>query len=162
MVKFFILVSLMCASVYAQSLKSFLELTTDEEKIQFLDEKTNLVDSEAALARYSARKPLVMEKLNKIGLSEIDVWYDTILEGPYSLIGEPKIELAGLYTKNKTVFAVSGVIYHPAVFTDDDACVYDEEKEEFTECPELTIYQHFIMDINGNYIESENYPETDY
>lgn len=162
MIKFLLLLSMFSMTAHAQNLQSFLELKTDEEKVEFLNNKTELVENQSILSRYSKKNQSLMQKLNKAGLDEIDVWSDTILEGPYTLTGDPQIQLSGLYTKNRTVFALYGKVRHQALFIEGDACIYNEEKGTYTECPEVTIYDYFIIDTNGNYIDSKDYPETDH
>lgn len=148
-------------SAYAQTLSDFQKMS-DEKKLQFLEKKAIFIDNQNQLNRYLAQTPYLQKMLNKMGSEVSSVWADTILEGPYAQTGNEETSLTGVYVFNGNVYAYSGNVSAAGVFTDDDGCEYDEDKDVWNEnCSEVSIYENFYMDFTGKFIESDNYAEVD-
>ena len=143
------------------SYQEFVKLT-DKKKHSYLQENTTESDEFELLEYVERLNPELQSDMESIANEASYLWYDTVLEGPYAMTGEVKVSLTSVYMSENNYFAVSGIMYATGVFTEDDQCEYDEENDQWSqECSEVTIYEHFIMDMDGTFIESDYYPEVD-
>lgn len=145
----------------AQSLPEFLALE-DQDKIIFLDQKAALINDGPSLADTLKKDPTLQRKIELVGNDLSNLWGDTILEGPYSVVGPHKTELTEVYVFNNQIYAYGGHVSAPAVFTEDSNCTNNPDAADpYEGCASVKIYENFYMDASGNFIISDYYPDTD-
>lgn len=138
------------------SLDDFARLD-DEQKVVFLDEHA----TEATTTSVQRSQPLVQQLMTE-AVKIADVWYDTILEGPYALTGKPGVEETSALTVKDTVFAYRVTVAAPAIFTEGEFCTFNEETEEWSaECYNDSgiITQQVLYDFAGREIDDGSYAE---
>lgn len=156
--KFLIAFALFVSVAHAQQMSrdDFARLS-DEEKVTFLE---NHATERSATAR--DQSSAIFKKLLNEAVGVSDVWYDTILEGPYALTGDAGVESSTVFTYNKLVFAYHFNVSAAAIFTEGEGCEFNEETEQWSEeCMDSTgtISQGILYDFSGREIDDGSYPE---
>lgn len=142
---------------FAMSKEDFLKLD-DAEKEEFLYTKATELTDDKDIQLFVKNEKVMMSSVLAAGDDVSTVWYDTILEGPYSLVGELETRVETLYTFNGEVLAVVAVVASEAFNT--DSCLYDEETEEWgDDCVRGSISETFVVDFEGNIIDLGYYAE---
>lgn len=147
--------------VHAQSLPDFLVME-DQDKITFLNQKAALINESSFLENALKQNASLQDKVNSVGKDLANLWGDTILEGPYVLVGPEKTELTEIYVYDNQTYAYGGRVKAPAVFTEDSNCTNNPDAADpYEGCSLLNIYEDFYMDASGKFIISDYYPDTD-
>lgn len=116
--------------------------------------------SEAKLS--AAQKATILKKMEAVSEELANIWGDTVLEGPYNLLGDPTLDVESIRViyKGSELIGFYGIVRANAAFT--DSCEYNDEvseeeaDREFNECLQDYkgyIYESFLVNKNGIYIE---------
>ncbi|MEA9355144.1 hypothetical protein SHI21_02980 [Bacteriovorax sp. PP10] len=121
--------------------------------------------SEAKLP--AAQKATILKKMEAVSEELANIWGDTVLEGPYNLLGDPTLDVESIRViyKGSELVGFYGTVRADAAFT--DSCEYNDEvseeeaDREFNECLQDYkgyIYENFLVNKNGSYIEEFSEP----
>lgn len=136
----------------------FLRLT-DDQKSEFLGKY-----AEEKPITASQRSSAVFKTVKALALKVSDVWYDTILEGPYVMTDEPELGESNALIVNKQIYAYRFTVRAPAFFTEGEGCELDEETDVWTDvCLESSGYitEPVMFDFKGTRIDDGSYAEFD-
>lgn len=139
------------------SKEAFLALD-EAAKEEFINNQATEVYEELEIQKFMEKNTELMKIVTDSGDRVANVWWDTILEGPYSLTGESETQIQTLYTLNGEVIAVQALVSSSAIFT--DSCDYDEEADAWgDDCTPGSISESFVIGIDGNTIDFGYYAE---
>lgn len=136
--------------------EQFVKLTNDE-KVEFLNQHAQ---EKPATSRQA--NGVLFKKLQTQSLRLADLWYDTILEGPYALTGDAALSESNVMIVNRQVYAYRFHVHAPAIFTEGEGCEMNEETEEWSEaCFESagTITESALFDYLGEALDDGSYAE---
>lgn len=149
---FTIIVSLLTLESYALTDRQVADFYSSNK----LEEKTF---KEVRLS--APMKKAIILKMEKTAEYLSNVWADTVLEGPYSLLSVATLDedsISALYYKNKLV-GFSGYVRADAAFNEE--CSYNDELNDveaeaaYTECLQDykgSISELFLVNESGDYI----------
>lgn len=115
----------------------------------------------------ATQKAAIIKKMKFVSEELANIWGDTVLEGPYNLLGDPSLVVSSIRViyKESELVAFYGVVRAEAAYTDD--CSYNDEvseeeaDREFNECLQDYkgyIYESFLVNKNGTHIEEYSEP----
>ncbi len=146
---------------FAQSLQEF-NLLSDDQKIELIYSSEFIeVDDQQTMSELLL--PELLGKVHTLANSLVDVWGDTVLEGPYAIVQvDLSVTVESLFIKNNQIYAIKASVSNPAIIIESEDCHYSYESSQYTdECYEGIISQDFYLDVNGQEIESDNYADFD-
>lgn len=115
----------------------------------------------------AAQKATILKKMEAVSEELANIWGDTVLEGPYNLLGDPTLDVESIRAiyKGAELVGFYATVRADAAFT--DSCDYNDEvseeqaDREFDECLQDYkgyIYENFLVNKNGSYIEEFSEP----
>jgi len=143
------------------TLKEFVKLSS-HEKLIFLQNEVEERTDGPNIQAYFAKKRELMPILFKGAEEVAKVWLDTILEGDYALTEqEVTVRVVALLHLRGEVYGLQVMAAQSAIQTGSDDCHYVERKDQWfgDGCLFGAITQVFYTDLNGEWLESVDYPE---
>lgn len=115
----------------------------------------------------AAQKAKIIKKMEAVAEELVNIWGDTVLEGPYAQLGDSSLDLESIRAiyKGSELVGFYATVRADAAFT--DSCDYNDEvseeqaDREFNECLQDYkgyIYENFLVNKNGSYIEEFSEP----
>jgi hypothetical protein len=110
----------------------------------------------------AAQKSQIIKKMESVAEELANIWGDTVLEGPYTQLGNSSLDLESIRAiyKGSELVGFYATVRADAAFI--DSCYYndkvseDQADREFNECLQDYkghIYENFLVNKNGSYIE---------
>jgi hypothetical protein len=115
----------------------------------------------------AAQKAKIIKKMKAIAEELANIWGDTVLEGPYTQLGNSSLDIESIRViyKGSKIVGFYGTVRADAAST--DSCDYNDEvseeqaDREFNECLQDYkghIYENFLVNKNGSYIKEFSEP----
>ena len=149
-------------------LSSIQAYALTNSQVNKLYESGNYNEKSFSEAKLSvAQKATIIKKMEAVSEELANIWGDTVLEGPYVQLGESALDVESIRVlyKGSELVGFYGIVRAEAAFSDE--CSYNDEvseevaDREFNECLQDYkgyIYESFLVNKNGSYIEEYSEP----
>lgn len=114
-----------------------------------------------------SQKEKIIKKMEVVAEELANIWGDTVLEGPYTQLGNSSLDVDSIRAifNGSELVGFYATVRADAAFT--DSCDYNDEvseeqaDREFNECLQDYkgyIYENFLVNKNGSYIKEHSEP----